>query len=332
MSSVQVRVQDQRELAEYGVSVGAFSRVEIPELGRVIVDGYELDLRGVTDDNTEWPVVASATGDLFSPSKGSAVCALFRFEDGTYEVLVIGVKAAADMTTPWSDVSDNTYQSSELPVYPVWPTGESESGQTVTETDADAQAPETDAEFVARKKAEVTEVARLFDSGLQTHWPRFEVRVDNVLANLSVGVNPAQDSHRQGLARKGRQKMDNVCNWGRLYIGYVWKQLNGLSGNMPVVQAAVTALINRLKQDFPNAERVRLFYLTHDVDDWTTKETEHEIWNSRVENGAIVADTKVYDIRDANLVGGVYTAAAASATLVEFEDLVITQYNAALKG
>ena len=120
MASISVRSQvfEQSNSFQGLILPDTFGRVEIRELGYVIVDGYALDLRGLEP---------GVSGEVLRQA-GLKYIALTRSADNSWSLYISQIAASGHGDTTVS------IDESSLPHYAIWPVGESQSAQTITET------------------------------------------------------------------------------------------------------------------------------------------------------------------------------------------------------
>lgn len=143
MASITVTKQEEPAQSLFGgywiTPTGAYQNIEIRELGRVIVDGYDMDLRNAPDDES---TVIEYAGTDIGETHGDYI-RLTKNADGTYALEYWNTIGEND--TPADDVV-NTYTQAQLPVYIDFAQGVTEAPQTIIGTHPDNQAPPTYAE------------------------------------------------------------------------------------------------------------------------------------------------------------------------------------------
>lgn len=102
------------------VVAGSFSKAEVRSLGHVVIDGYELDLRGAVERQTLERQTSSGSG--------SAILTAGEYGEG-YTLVIENVLPQGSVLPA---IQEYTYTSDDLPAYPLWPDGEFQSPQPVT--------------------------------------------------------------------------------------------------------------------------------------------------------------------------------------------------------
>ena len=179
--------------------------------------------------------------------------------------------------------------------------------------------------YVAKHKDDVSYWARwIFDAGLQHHWPHTSAQVTDVC--LDLHRLPADRTPKEAEAI---ERFDNTSNWGRLFMGYVWREMHRVNQPGGKTVNEMDALIAKMKAEFPNDAHIKVWYAAHNRLLWSIYTADSDDAGSRqiwTTNALGAGGELIYDINAANTQNGVLDAAAAEA---EYADLVLNQYGLA---
>lgn len=164
----------------------------------------------------------------------------------------------------------------------------------------------SDANFIKMMKPSVIRCARNFDEGFRWHW----------LYHGTLGRDIFADPPGSGDIRL---RFMHTNWWGRTWVGYVWRQLmktgEGVGKNR-ITHEKMRTLIQHLDTELPEAEKVFMWFKSHDVADWSKQHSR---------TGKIG-----YKLHTTDWNTGQSETRIAQLSHPDWEEVLKTHYNAAL--